>query len=729
MMSGDSTQMVDSRGPDDACDSAMRLQIAGHLEEAARVYLELLRREPNHPMANHCLGLLHVQSRQPEEGLPYLLNALNTEPESRDYWLGYLEGLLQASQIDTAREALALGRQHGLSGTAVEQFAARLTSAEPAAAAPIEPAAHKARPIATPARPSRLKATTRRSREDAQLLVLMRTGRVAEAFVLARAMTQRFPQHGLGWKIYGALLWTHGDSEAALAAMLTSTRWLPRDAEAHSNLGSAFAALKRFDDAEIWLCKAIDIDPTLAAVRYRLGMYYELQARYDEAEASLRMATSMRSDPLSTDDEQGYSNLLYVLSHNPKIDTRALFTEHRQVGDLFESKWRSAWPRHSNVVDPNRRLQIGFVSGDLHDHSVALFLEPLLQRLTGRHSLELHAYYNYTLDDRVTARLRGLFGHWHPIAALTDADLAAQISDDRIDILIDLSGHMARNRLRVFARKPAPVQVSWLGYPGTTGLQAVDYYLADRRWLPRGEYDESFTEKLVYLPDRWAFTTHVDAPAVNTLPALETGHVTFGSFHRAGKINATTLRSWSDLLRAVPDARMLVAGLDLGAQKLRLREHFATHGVPAERLMFHDRCTMPDYLALHHRVDVALDTQPFAGATTTMHSLSMGVPTLTIAGATAASRACAGILAHVGLDAFIAADAAGFVEAGLYWAGHLQELADVRASLRTRLSSSPGGQPEIIAAHFDGALRHMWTRWCAGLPAESFDSVALEPAP
>jgi predicted O-linked N-acetylglucosamine transferase (SPINDLY family) len=342
--------------------------------------------------------------------------------------------------------------------------------------------------------------------------------------------------------------------------------------------------------------------------------------------------------------------------------------------------------------------------------------------------LELHAYYNYGDEDTVTARLHQHFKHWHGVATLSDVDLTRRIRNDRIDILVDLSGHTAENRMRTFARKPAPIQVSWLGYPGTTGLLALDYYLADPLWLPPGKFDDLFTEKLAYLPDRWVFERHPGAPTVNPLPALESGALTFGSFHRMGKINAFSLQLWSQLLRALPQTTLLIAGISLDAQGDALTERFAACGVAADRLRFHRRCGVGDYLALHHRVDVALDTQPYAGATTTMHSLTMGVPTLTIAGATSMGRACAGILEHMGLDKFIATNPADFVAKGIYWANHLAELAAVRAGLRDRQQQSPGGKPELIAAHLEVAFRHMWRRWCAGLAPESFHSSGEVPA-
>jgi predicted O-linked N-acetylglucosamine transferase (SPINDLY family) len=372
-----------------------------------------------------------------------------------------------------------------------------------------------------------------------------------------------------------------------------------------------------------------------------------------------------------------------------------------------------------------RRLKLGFVSGDFYDHSVGTFLEPVLRTLVTSQELELHAYDTNPKrhNDTVAERLRRTFFRSSAVASLSDQELARKIHDDGIDILIDLSGHTANGRLPVFAHRPAPLQVSWLGYPGTTGLTAMDYYLADAGWLPPGRFDRQFTEKLVYLPDRWAFEVHAAAPSVGVLPALQSGALTFGSFHRPMKLNDEVLAMWSGVLRALPDSRLLLAGIPLTGSEQRLREKFAAHGILSDRLLIHDRCPMDRYLTLHHQVDLALDSLAYAGGTTTMQSLCMGVPTLTIEGATPQSRAGVGILANIGLDGFVARDAADFVARAEYWAAHFSELAAVRAGLRERLLGSAAGNPALIAGHLEQALRHMWRRWLGGQPAQTFSTM------
>lgn len=723
-----------SASPDVLCGEAMNLQLAGRLDLAEELYRRILQAEPAHAAANYCVGMLHVQQRQPREGLPFLLAALQSDPTTSDYWLGYLEGLLLADQAGEAQAALALGRQHGLTGPAVEEFAVRMEARlrRDAVLVPVPPSARAPAPGRPPV-PEIARADGRRDRRAAgrkeqALLTLLKQGRFAEALTLSRTLTKHYPGRGVAWKTLGALLWSEAHPEEALAAMQTAARLMPQDAETHGNLGSVLIKLERFDEAHASLSRALQIDPGFAAAYAHFANLHELQGRYPEVEASLRSAMALRTNDVELGDVLQHTTLLFMLSHNPGMDADSLFAEHCRVGAHLEGSLRADWPQHPNVKDPNRRLKIGFVSADFRNHAVATFIEPVLAHLQTHPTLQLCGYYNHDSEDHVTKRLRGYFEHWRPVVTLSDPDLSAAIMEDGIDILIDLSGHTALNRLRAFAHKPAPLQISWIGYPGTTGLRAMDYYLADRHFLPPGAFDQHFTEKLVYLPAGAAFKPDEAAPPIEELPALRAGHLVFGSFNRLGKINAATVGLWSQLLRALPQAKMLIGGIPTeGGRNQRLADWFAAEGIALERLLFHPRCAMNAYLALHHQVDICLDTIPYSGGTTTYHAYWMGVPTLTVAGSTPASRQSAAIMGQVGLDSFVAADAADFVAKGVEWAGRLTMLAQVRSSLRDRWQQSSIRGPDVVADSLDRAFRHMWSRWCAGLPCESFEIDPSEP--
>jgi predicted O-linked N-acetylglucosamine transferase (SPINDLY family) len=736
-----SPRALDATQLDELCREAMKLQIAGRLDLAEQTYRRILEAESAHASANHCFGMLKVQQRHPTDGLPYLLAALRLNPEIPDYWLGYLEALMLAGRTDDAEETLALGVQHGLTGATVEDFARRLSTRLPTPNAAASPAPATSPPLASPApsvgqapaspvppiaqalasRADRRRAARLAPKQESAMLATLKQGDTAAALAQARALTETYPERGVGWKVFGALLWAETPSDGALVALQTAARLMPEDAESHTNLGATLIKLERLDEAEACLARAVALDPRFAAAHVHLGDVYQLQGRYTEAWANVGRAIELKAD-----DKMLYSSLLFMLCHNPTLDADSLFAEHCRVGELIETPLRASRPQHSNSRDPNRRLKVGFVSGDLRNHAVANFFEPVLAQLCGRPELELHAYCTNIAEDRVSERLRGYLTGWHRVSALSDGELARKIMDDQIDILIDLSGHTSLNRLHTFARKPAPIQASWIGYPGTTGLLAMDYFLADRHFLPADQFARYFTEKLVYLPAQVPFQPYEAAPPVNALPALATGCITFGSFNRVGKITALTVDLWSQLLRAVPAAKMLIAGTLANGPPNGLLEQFTTAGIDAERLSFHPRCGMDAYLALHHQVDICLDTYPYAGGTTTVHALWMGVPTLTLAGPTSAARSGAAILGQIGLHEFIATDVGEFVAKGLYWANHLAELAQLREGLRDRWQQSPGRRADVIATALEAALRRMWQRWCANLPAESFEIPIAE---
>ncbi|MGC2029494.1 MAG: tetratricopeptide repeat protein [Steroidobacteraceae bacterium] len=685
----------------------MQLQVAGRLEAAEESYRAILKTHSIHGAANHCLGLLLLHMRRPADGLLYLLAALNGDPQNPDYWLGYLEALLLVADTVEAKSTLALGRQHGLKGKAVEDFAKKLDASL---------AAEAARAV------QRGDSQSARRDEDT-LLAAVDQGRFAEGKSRARDLTERHPERGVGWKVLGALLWAENQREEALSAMRTAVSLLPNDAEVRCNLGVALSKMERYDEAEIWLRQALQIDPKSPTGLTNLADACWLQGRLTEAEAYLRTAIALTVGQATTITDSLHTKLLYVMSHNSDVGADALFAEHCRVGKHLEAPQRPSRRHHANSRDLERPLRIGLVSGDFRNHPVANFIEPVLVELRNSR-LQIAIYSNHCVEDQVSERLRGHVAQWRAVSDMSDRQLERTILDDRIDILIDLSGHTALNRLGVFARKPAPVQLSWIGYPGTTGLRAIDYYVADRHFLPAGQFEHSFIEKIAYLPAAWTFKPHANSPPVNGLPALEAGFVTFGSFNRLGKLNPLTVRLWSRLLRETPNSIMIMAGIPLTERRQALLETFNAEGIVSERVAFFPRTDMNTYLALHNEVDICLDTFPYTGGTTTNHALWMGVPTLTLAGQTPASRQCAANLGHLGLEGFIASDADDFVEKGLFWSTKIAALSDVRRGLRERWLKSPLRQPETIASTLDAAMRHMWRRWCRDLPAQSFSITA-----
>jgi dTDP-4-amino-4,6-dideoxygalactose transaminase/predicted O-linked N-acetylglucosamine transferase (SPINDLY family) len=681
----------------------------------------ILKIRRDQPAANYQLGMRELQARRSMSAIACLEAALVGRPVQQEYWRAYIDALIQAGRNQAARQVLELGTRHGLQQSVAQRFLPRLDAAAAPDTATVD-----------------------------TVLTLFGQARMAEVETLARSLTARFPQHGFGWKVLATVLHMQGQVEQALVGMQTAAQLFPDDAEVHNNLGLMLKGQGLAAQAEASLNRAILLKPDYVEAHNNLGIALQDLGRLTAAETSLRHALALKPDYAKAHNNLGitlhyqsrlaeartaylraleiepayadaYSNLLFCLSQMEGIDADALFAEHLGFGERFEAPLRARWTAHGNTRDPQRRLRVGFVSGDLREHPVAAFIEPVLIHLADHPSLSLYAYSNHSTYDHVTQRLRGHFAHWHSVVGMNDDAMANRIRADGIDILIDLSGHTAHNRLLVFARKPAPVQATWIGYPGTTGLWAMDYYLTDRFLLPPGQFDHRFTEKLVHLPVSAPFSPPRDGPPVNSLPALANGYITFGSFNRPSKISPGVIAVWSQLLRALPTARMLLGAMPEDGDNDSFIAWFAEQGITRERLSFRRRSDMTAYLALHHEVDVCLDTFPYSGGTTTLHAMWMGVPTLTLAGDTAAGRQGACILEHSGLSQFVARDGADFVQKGLAIAADLPVLADLRGGLRDRFALPSSVDLINIANGVEQALRAMWQRWCAWLPAATFE--------
>lgn len=547
-------------------------------------------------------------------------------------------------------------------------------------------------------------------------LVLKEQGQLPEAEAAYRRALASQPDYLPALCNLGMALDAQGRFAEAEASLRAALAIKPDFAEACNNLGLVFKSQGRITEALDSLTSALAIQPDYVEALSNMGSTLKDQGRIAEAEAYFRRALQVQPGY-----SLAYSNLLFCMTHNDLVDAATLAAEHRRYGERYEQPLQASWQPHANSKQPARRLQVGFVSADLRNHAVAYFIEPILEHLAHDPQLCLHAFANSTHYDAVSQRLHPHFAHWHQVSNLSDSELAQHIRHCGIDILIDLSGHTAGHRMLTFARKPAPLQATWLGYLGSTGLTAMDFYLTDACWMPPGLLDGQFTERLLQLPAYAPFLPAEPSPPVNALPALSNGYLTFGSFNRTGKLSRSVISVWSSLLRAVPDARLLIAAMPADGDGGQLAAWFAEEGIAAHRLMFHARSNMDTYLRLHHEVDICLDTFPYNGGTTTWHAVWMGVPTMTIAGDMAQGRISTSILGQVGLPQFVAVDADDFVRKASAWAQQLDALAAIRSSLRRRYQQSPAGQPHLIARSLALAMRQMWERWCDDQPTISFE--------
>lgn len=542
--------------------------------------------------------------------------------------------------------------------------------------------------------------------------VLRDLGQFDDAVASYRYALELKPNLAAAHDDLGTVLREHQQLDAAVASHRRALEIDPEFVRAHSNLGIALHKLGQIDAAQASFRRALEIEPDFAPAYNNLGGTLQDLWQVDDAVAMFRRALEIKPDSTSA-----FSTVLCMEHYLPDHSAASLPVEARQFGALAERKAspRTVW---RNTREEDRCLHIGLVSPDLRTHPVGYFVESVLAALksnaTGR--LKITAYpTNLVRTDAITERIKAFCHAWHSAVGIPDASLARQIHDDGIDILIDLSGHTAHNRLPLFAWKPAPVQVSWLGYFATTGLAAMDYLIADP-WTLLAAEESQFTEKIWRLPEtRLCFTPPDEDVPVSPLPALANGHVTFGCFNNLTKVNDAVVALWARVLTAVPGSRLFLKTKQLDEARIRQRvtDCFATNGIEPARLILEGFSPRAEYLDSYRRVDIALDPFPFPGGTTSVESLWMGVPVLTLAGASFLSRQGIGLLMNAGLPDWIAADADDYVARAMSHTSDLQRLASLRSGLRQQVLDSPLFDAPRFAGHFEAALRGMWRAWCS----------------
>jgi len=484
----------------------------------------------------------------------------------------------------------------------------------------------------------------------------------------------------------------------------------PDDFLAHNNLGNAFRAQGRMDQAMTHYERALSLNPDYALAHNNLGSVLVLQGRIDQAVAHYERALSLWSDNIAP-----HHGLLLALNYVDSKDPVAVYNAHLDFARRREAPLSPLIRAHTNDCSTSRRLRIGYVSSDFREHSVSYFFEPVLAH-HDRDCFEIFCYSNLFQEDNVTERLRSRADHWRHIIGLSDEQCAQQIRDDQIDILIDLNGHTGHNRLLVFARKPAPIQVTWLGYPNTTGLSAMDYRLTDGFADPVGMTEHFHSEQLIRLPECFScYRPPREAPEVSGLPAWEKGYVMFGSFNNLAKITREVMAVWAKILQAVPGSRLTLKNSGLGGNSAqqKVRETFTGLGVTPERLeLLGSDPSQRAHLERYQHIDIGLDPFPYNGATTTCEALWMGVPVVTLAGRAHAGRVGVSQLSNLGLTEFIGHTTEEYAVISTRLASDLERLSQLRVELRSRLAASPLTQAQRFTNNLEDAYRAMWKDWC-----------------
>ena len=533
---------------------------------------------------------------------------------------------------------------------------------------------------------------------------LMRTGKHAEGVAAFAKVVELKPADPRGHYNLGLGLSNRGDTQAAHETLKKALELSPDYPEAHNALGLNLESLGRKDDAMFHYQRAVQLKPDLADGWSNLGVNLTEQGRVEEAIGCLRESLVHRpqSAPI-------HSNLLLLLNYSSGVKPEEVRDEHFAWGERFGGATPDR-PPVPEPHDPGRPLRIGYVSADFRDHTVAGFIETLL-RHHDRERVEVTAYAQVQRPDAVTERLKSLADHWRPIVSMSDHQLVEQIRADKIDCLIDLSGHTAGNRLSAFAERPAPLQATLFGYPNTTGLRAVDFRITDAVSDPPGMTEHLAAEGLLRLPDTaWVYAPPTASPGVTPLPAANRKTFTFGCLNNPAKISEDCLACWVKLLKDTPGTRLVVLGGQSNTGAKRLVERFTQAGVFKDRVEVVMRLPKSEYYETYQLFDLSLDPFPYNGGVTTGDSLWMGVPVLTVEGKTYHSRQGAMAMRQVGLGQFVADSPDGLIRIAQAWTRKRPALAEIRAGLRQRMAESPLADGRRYVRGLEDALRAEWEK-------------------
>ncbi len=748
-----------------ALDAGIRCHDAGDLKQAEQYYRQVLAADPRHAKATYLMGLLAMQvgnyelalrilsaairldGAQPTfhsklgdayRGLDQLpeavacyrqslrMNARNPEAHNNLGTVLQAQGDLPAAQ-ECYRTAMQLHAQyaephHNLGCTFQQQGERELALAAFAEAVRIRPDFFEAK--------------------LALAGMLLALGRSDEAHAHFEELARQHPQAPQVHLAQGAGYQAAGDFQASLECYRRALALAPNYAEAHYNLGTALRHLNRDIEAIAAYERATQINPRMAVAWSNLSNTFlglvrpdeaaeaarqaiALQPRSSTAHGNLATALQMQADmdgaiaafrqavECNPADAGNHSNLLYTLNFHPDYDSERVLAEHREWAARHAEPLTTAATPHTIDRDPERRLRVGYVSAHFRQHAVAFFSEPLLAA-HDRARFEVFCYADLRFSDEATARFQAGDDGWRDTTQLSLDQLAALIRQDRVDILVDLAGHIGDNRLPMFARKPAPVQVTYLGYQNTTGMSAMDYRLTDAHADPPGLTDRWYTERLIRLPGAFfCFAPPESSPPVGPLPAGQTGAVTFASLNHIHKLTPENLRTWAKILARVPNSRLRVLAYAPGVFERHVLTQMAAEGVDPARLEVVNKRPRYDYLQMHNEIDVALDSFPFNGHTTVCDALWMGVPSIMLEGDRYASRFGGSTLLGVGLGELIARSVDEYVELAVQLATDRQRLAGLRSMLRERLLGSPLVDAKRFAGDVEAAYRQMWRTWCA----------------
>jgi predicted O-linked N-acetylglucosamine transferase (SPINDLY family) len=506
----------------------------------------------------------------------------------------------------------------------------------------------------------------------------------------------------------GMALYYQKDLKQSLNCFIQALAIKPDYHEANIHLSMVYEALHQLNSA-IVCCQAVvsqsDDSGQLAMAYNQLGNVYLKSSQTDAAINAYKKALNMRADY-----QQIWSNYLLALNYDPNQTTETIFNEHKRWG-MHVSQKISSQSFHANMPDIYRPIRVGYLSPDFRMHPVSFFIEPLLKY---HQKIDVYCYADTQKPDQVTHRLSKYKNIWKNISGYCNTAVRDQIHADGIDILVDLAGHTAKTRLDIFAEKPAPIQISYLGYANTSGLQTMDYFLTDACLDPL-ESNPFYTEKLIYInPCFCCYQPPNLSVEISELPALTNDYITFGAFHKLSKVSEDVLSLWSDILKAIPTSRLIIQSITLSDASIidRYKHFFITKGISSDRIQYFGSQPFEQYLQKHHEIDMLLDTQPWSGHTVACHGLWMGVPIITIDGRRHAGRMVASVLKTLDLTEWIADTPKNYIEKAIYWSNALPQLAKLRSELRTRMLQSFLCDGSTFTQKVEQIYIRVWKEWC-----------------
>jgi protein O-GlcNAc transferase len=681
------------QSPDEMLADAVLLHTRGDFASAEAGYRQLLSSLPTHAGALCNLGTILVRTERLQEAEQCYAIALAAHPDFPDTY--YNAGNLARRQgdFDTAaqhfRTCVKLQPRHisawfnlGVVGVnsgklkdAAEAFR-QVTQLEPTA-----------------------------TEADLRLGdVLLRSGDADGAVTAFERYVKQFPNEPRGLYNYALALANQNKPAEAQALLQQVLKIKPDYAEAHNALALSLELMGRKDDANHHYERAVQLKPDLAEAWSNLGINLSEQGRSEEAIAALRNSVLQQKNAVAI-----HSNLCLLLNYSSRLTPEQIRTEHDQWGQLYASPVENR-PAPHLPHDPTRKLRIGYVSADFRTHTVSGMIE-LLLRHHDRTQYEVFAYPACARFDDRSNELKTLADHWKPITGMSDRDSAAMIEADRIDILIDLAGHTAGNRLITFAFRPAAVQATLFGYPNTTGMGAMDFRITDEVSDPPGATEHLYVEALLRLPQvPWVYLPPTDAPDVTPLPASQRRQFTFGCLNNSAKISDACLDAWAKLIQATPGSRIVVMAGQSQAGTKRLADRFVKAGILRERVQMLNRLQRGKYFEAYSEFDIALDPFPYNGGVTTCDALYMGIPVMGVAGNSYVSRQGVMLMNMLGLGDFHVSSSADLPALGKHWMTRRAELAEIRAGLRQRLVASPICDVVGYVRNLEAALRGEWTK-------------------